>query len=263
MKKLYLAIALLLGLQVSAFAQTPDQVVAPCVTYPPTDRNPLGGCQPVSSTVPLPVTGAFTPGGTQDINVKNWDGSALGAPSNYGTSPGAVTVPGVNAFVTNTLNSGGFDSGVISATATPANSSHAAGTSIGGLFLVAIARTAGGSGIITNLNWKSTGASTGQLVLRIWQKNPVNTTCTDNVAFVGSDTDDAFLITSPFSITPAAPASTTGDANTYASVAGVTWDYKNVDTSPGQNVYVCPVTVSTDTADENKLVRVQLSGPQN
>jgi hypothetical protein len=31
-----------------------------------------------------------------------WAGTALGAPSNYGTSPGAVAVPGVNAFITNT-----------------------------------------------------------------------------------------------------------------------------------------------------------------
>ena len=35
-------------------------------------------------------------------NIKNWAGTALGAPSNYGTSPGAVEVPGVNAFITNT-----------------------------------------------------------------------------------------------------------------------------------------------------------------
>jgi hypothetical protein len=37
------------------------------------------------------------------MNMGKWDGTALGAPSNYGTSPGAVEVPGVNAFVTNTL----------------------------------------------------------------------------------------------------------------------------------------------------------------
>jgi len=36
-------------------------------------------------------------------HVKAWAGTALGAPSAYGTSPGAVNVPGVNAFVTNTL----------------------------------------------------------------------------------------------------------------------------------------------------------------
>lgn len=35
--------------------------------------------------------------------VTNWGGTALGAMANYGTSPGAVLVPGVNAFITNTV----------------------------------------------------------------------------------------------------------------------------------------------------------------
>jgi len=34
--------------------------------------------------------------------VQTWAGQTLGAPSAYGTSPGAVLVPGVNAFITNT-----------------------------------------------------------------------------------------------------------------------------------------------------------------
>lgn len=59
-------------------------------------------------------TNSYTTGGTNpiicDLNgnlyvnsgMNRWGGSTLGAPSNYGTSPGAVSVPGVNAFVTNT-----------------------------------------------------------------------------------------------------------------------------------------------------------------
>jgi hypothetical protein len=35
--------------------------------------------------------------------ITNWGGGALGAMANYGTSPGTVLVPGVNAFVTNTV----------------------------------------------------------------------------------------------------------------------------------------------------------------
>lgn len=35
--------------------------------------------------------------------ITNWGGGALGAMANYGTSPGAVLVPGINAFVTNTV----------------------------------------------------------------------------------------------------------------------------------------------------------------
>lgn len=40
-------------------------------------------------------------GGPWTINVTQWASAALGAMANYGTSPGAVLVPGVNAFITN------------------------------------------------------------------------------------------------------------------------------------------------------------------
>ncbi|MDE2022113.1 MAG: hypothetical protein KGI71_04380, partial [Patescibacteria group bacterium] len=42
------------------------------------------------------------------VNIQNWGAGAvaLGAMANYGTSPGAVKVPGVNAFVTNTNANG-------------------------------------------------------------------------------------------------------------------------------------------------------------
>jgi hypothetical protein len=43
----------------------------------------------------------------QPINLVNVGGTALGAVSNYGTSPGAVSVIGVNAFVTNTVTVSG------------------------------------------------------------------------------------------------------------------------------------------------------------
>lgn len=60
-----------------------------------------------------PVTGnaASSGGGTSVTqgttpwvdNVTQWASVALGAPSNYGTSPGAVAVMGVNAFITNSV----------------------------------------------------------------------------------------------------------------------------------------------------------------
>jgi hypothetical protein len=156
------------------------------------------------------------------------------------------------------------DSGVVVANATPANSSHAGGVSVGGLFTLPMARLPGGSGIITNFGWVSTGASVGAYVARVWQAKPSNTTCIDNVAFIGSTVDDANLITmAPFTITPVAPTSTQGDANTYATVPSLTWDYRNRDSPPTQNLYVCIITVLTDTADDGHLVRVMMSGPQN
>jgi hypothetical protein len=57
------------------------------------------------STSPWVVSGTVTttPPANASTNITQWDSTALGAPSAYGTSPGAVTVPGVNAFITNTV----------------------------------------------------------------------------------------------------------------------------------------------------------------
>ena len=52
-----------------------------------------------TATIPCYVTGGS---GGISSNITQWDSINLGAPSAYGTSPGAVTVPGVNAFITNT-----------------------------------------------------------------------------------------------------------------------------------------------------------------
>ena len=56
------------------------------------------------STSPWVVSGTVTttPPSNASTNVAQWAGNTLGATSNYGTSPGAVAVPGVNAFITNT-----------------------------------------------------------------------------------------------------------------------------------------------------------------
>jgi hypothetical protein len=156
-----------------------------------------------------------------------------------------------------------FDSGAVSVSATPNGTSHAAGNSIGGLFSVPIARVVGGSGVINQILWKSNGGSTGVLVFRIWQKNPTNTTCADQTAFVGSDTDDQNLIVAPFTITPAAPGNTTGDSATYGSSNGLTYNFKNADAVPTRNVYVCAITETTDTVDENMVVRLTLGAKQD
>lgn len=66
--------------------------------------------QPVSGTItalqgtsPWVVSGTVTvtPSGLQNVNLADLNAVALGSPSAYGTSPGAVNVIGVNAFVTN------------------------------------------------------------------------------------------------------------------------------------------------------------------
>lgn len=57
--------------------------------------------------------------------ITNWGGTALGAMANYGTSPGAVLVPGVNAFVTNTVTV----TGTVTAAGTTSNASSGVATS--------------------------------------------------------------------------------------------------------------------------------------
>ena len=57
-----------------------------------------------TGTTTQPVSGTVTANqGTSPWvdNITQWASTTLGAPSNYGTSPGAVEVIGVNAFVTN------------------------------------------------------------------------------------------------------------------------------------------------------------------
>lgn len=50
----------------------------------------------------VPAMNAFITN-TPAFNQTQLNSVALGSPSNYGTSPGAVAVPGVNAFITNTV----------------------------------------------------------------------------------------------------------------------------------------------------------------
>jgi hypothetical protein len=83
---------------------------------------------------PLGWGGGGSSGGGSSA-IATWANGTLGAMANYGTSPGAVLVPGVNAFITNTITcancSGSGVSAVDEAAFTPATSLFA-GT--GGFF---------------------------------------------------------------------------------------------------------------------------------
>jgi hypothetical protein len=159
---------------------------------------------------------------------------------------------------------GGYDSGPQHTTTSPAAASHAAGVSVGGLITIPLGRSNGGSGIITSLlAWTSWG-STQTYVVRVWNKNPTNTTCADNAAFASSTTDDAYLIgAGPVSISFAAPQITTGDAKTYAPLTNLSWDYKNADGTSTQNLYACLQTVAADVPGASATLSLSLSGPQN
>lgn len=89
MKKLGLILAFLIGSVASAFAACTGPVVMH--DFPGTSFN---------MSVVQAATGANDC--QSNVAVPTWAGGTLGAMANYGTSPGAVLVPGVNAFVTNT-----------------------------------------------------------------------------------------------------------------------------------------------------------------
>jgi len=169
------------------------------------------------------------------------------------------------ALAQSVTNVGGFDSGSLPIqTATPNGSSHAAGSSVGGLFKIPVARTLGGGALPIRFIWISTGGAVTQLLVRLWDVKPVGTTCTDQTAYVGAAADDQHLVTIPFAFTPAAPANTTGDAKTYAEQDFTPpLSIRNQDATQTQYVYACVVTTATDTADESNAVYANLLGPQD
>jgi hypothetical protein len=81
----------------SAYGTSPGAVNVPGVNAFVTNTVPVTGTF-FQATQPVSCTAANCA-----VNVAQWSGSSLGAMANYGTSPGAVLVPGVNAFVTNTV----------------------------------------------------------------------------------------------------------------------------------------------------------------
>jgi len=93
----------------------------------------IGLSDPNNSTLYASVT-AWGTAGTNALsandNVITWGGGVLGAMANYGTSPGAVLVPGVNAAITNTPT---VNLGTLNGTATAANQT----TEIGSLATIA------------------------------------------------------------------------------------------------------------------------------
>lgn len=158
----------------------------------------------------------------------------------------------------------GGDTGTTPVTSnTPANASHAGGQSVGGLFKIPVARTNGGSGAISRLFGHSNGGDVGQLQWKVWDKNPTNTTCTDNSAFVGSATDDLHLIASAVAMTPAVLGQTQGDTKTYFENDYVPpASYVNQDSPPTQFIYACAVAVATFTPSAQPYV-VNATGYQN
>lgn len=130
--------------KLGASATTSDQMIPPsswfaftvgaatqltCITSTSTTTvNMVGG-----SGLPTGSGGGGGSGGGSS-SITSWGGGTLGAMATYGTSPGAVNVPGVNAFVTNTLAPGQAAAGSSSPVVVAKNSgtgSTVAGAAVG------------------------------------------------------------------------------------------------------------------------------------
>ena len=223
------------------------QIAAPALAQSGTPAQAQTSCSSINNS---PVAGNYYSVITDlnrllCVNISGGSIVVAGAQSNAGAgTTGSTNVPvmGYNYYWTGSAwaqwtgtvsgsNVGGYDSGPISTTCTPANSSHAAGVAVCGLQSVPVARVTGGAGTSTQFALTSSGGFTGSYVVRIWSKQPTNTTCTDNTSFAGNfTTDDAYLVTPPFIVSPIAPSVTTGDANTYGVLTNL-----NLNTKRGRN----------------------------
>lgn len=147
-----------------------------------------------------PQTGTIVSANTDLSSVA---GVAVGVPANYGTSPGAVKVQGVNAAVTQ-INAGETHVGEIGSNqikvqvaSTVTASAYSAGNALGGLQTIAGAARVSGSlgaagtgGIITGAQLNSKAAQSGvQVDIFIFDANPTASTCTDKTAFVLATAD--------------------------------------------------------------------------
>ena len=159
-------------------------------------------------------------------------------------------------------------------TATPANASHAAGQSVGGLFTIPMLRVAGGGGLLEYIPIMSVGGDPAPLQVSVWDRKPTNSNfaCTDNSAYadgsgstggtVGAD-QSHMLPGFPQSVTLAVPAQTTGDAKSYGVVTLLPpISVKNQDATPSVNLYVCLKAASTYTPG-GAAYYVNAIGPQD
>lgn len=89
---------ILTGLLLSSTSAFGQATVRPCVTT----SGAVSGCPPVSASNPLPVSGTFTPGGTQDINIAQILGAAPSLTNPLWVFPGTgATFPVSGSVVLN------------------------------------------------------------------------------------------------------------------------------------------------------------------
>jgi hypothetical protein len=190
-----------------------------------------GGTFPVTGTfwqATQPVSGTVTAnqgGAPWSENQTQLNGVALGSPSNYGTSPGAVSVQGVNAFVTNSV----AVTGTFWQATQPVSGTVTANQ--GGTWTVQPGNTA------NTTAWLVTGTGgTFPVTGTFWQATqPVSIAATVNVSAAQSGTWTVQQGTPPWTV-GGDTASGSADANNPVKIGGVARTSNPTAVTNGQRV---------------------------
>src|SRR5579871_2674689 len=206
-----------------------------------------GVTQPVSAaSLPLP-SGAATAANQTTAN------TSLATIATNTTSAATAA----NQCTSACVNGNQFNASVIP---TVQNAAYAAGQSLGGLQTISIGSTNGLSGVLDQVSVASKGGSTVGMVVYVWSKNPTNTTCTDKSNFVASQTDNQYLVTPPFLLTPALVASAQDTAAYTPPWTGIG---NFVNGSSNTDLYECVLANAAVTPATTSDLRFNLQGTKD
>ena len=142
---------------------------------------------------------------------------------------------------------------------TPAvqNLAYSTGNALGPLQTIMFFRSPAFSGIMDQFGIGSKGGSTVAITVYVFDTLPVNSTCTDKVAFSLANADIAKLAMAPFVLTPSVVGS--GSTQTFAQLTQTT-SVRNQDAPRTANLYVCLVTNGTVTPASTSDLIGKISG---
>lgn len=216
-------------------------VMLPGAVFAQTKVVPLVGNSPVSNSNPLPVTGTVTPSGTSDVNLKQYNGSAVGAGNAQYVQPGTSanfkvnidqTTPGTtNKVVTDVAST------VSNSPTLTTGSAYASGNSLGGLQTFS-GVTGTGGGWIQTISAASLVGSTHEIDVFVFNANPTGSTCTDKTAFALAQADFSKLVPGSPIVVSASIAAGTPTVRVAQNLA--------ISFQPS-TLYVCYVTRGTPT----------------
>jgi hypothetical protein len=202
----------------------------------------------ISGTISLP-TGAATSAAqaTGNTSLSNID---AGIPAALGQTTKSASMPVTVASDQGQVQVGA--EGVVSIVPTVTTSAYAANDVIGGVISMPVFRTAGGSGVLSELSVHFLGTSqTPELAVYIFEVNPnqAGTTTTDNGAVAFGNLDWTNLV-DIYSITP---ATANGITKSFGA-ANMSVPVKNRDGTPTTNLYAVVVTKAAVTLAVGDLV---------